>query len=204
VLFDFNFVPKPNIPGPKQPEWWGGYIVEFKLAEAGVFERHNGDIDALRRNAAVLGPAQKRTYSIDISKNEYCAGKVKKQVDDYTIYVYSLEMIAIEKLRAICQQMPEYEITAHKSPRARDFYDIYQILQCENVDLTTSTNRELFNHIFSAKKVPLELLGNIGQHKAFHEPDWPSVDASISGSRERFDFYFDFVLRLVSSLRPGG
>ena len=48
------------------------------------------------------------------------------ELDDYTIYVYSPTMIAIEKLRAICQQMPEYALQRRPSARARDFYDIYR------------------------------------------------------------------------------
>lgn len=202
VVFDEHFVPKPSVAGPGQPAWWGGYIVEFKLVEQELFDRHKDDLDLLRRQAAVLGPAHRRLYKIDISKNEYCVGKVKREIDHHTVYVYSLEMIAIEKLRAICQQMPEYSMTRNKTPRARDFYDIHQIVHQPHVDLGSASNRELFRYIFSAKGVPLDLLAKIGDFKNFHEPDWPAVTESISGEHENFDFYFDFVTNLALELKP--
>jgi len=175
VMFDEVFSPKPSELREGQPEWWGGYFVEFKLIEVPLHNRFASDAAALRRNAAVLGPQQRRKYTIDISKHEYCASKVSKEIDDYTIYVYSLEMIAIEKFRAICQQMPEYEIKGNRgSARARDFYDIHEIVG-QGVNLTAPQNLELFKHIFAAKHVPLSLLGEIRRYKAFHEPDWAAV-----------------------------
>jgi hypothetical protein len=68
---------------------------------------------------------QRRVFTVDLSKYEYTAPKVSAQLDHYTIYVYTPEMISAEKLRAICQQMPEYSPMRHPgSPRARDFYDL--------------------------------------------------------------------------------
>lgn len=200
VVFDESFAVKPAQSGAKQPEWWGGYLVEFKLSERSIFEKHKNDLDALRRLAAVLGPQQRRKYSIDISKHEFCGAKIKAEVDDYTIYVYSPEMIVIEKMRAICQQMPDYTITRSKTPRARDFYDIYQVIMERDIDLTTKENLSLFRAIFDAKQVPLKLLRQIGDYREFHEPDWPAVETSISGPHDPFEFYFNFVVDLVSTL----
>jgi predicted nucleotidyltransferase component of viral defense system len=201
VIFDESFVAKPAQSGGQQPEWWGGYLVEFKLAERSIFEKHKKDLDALRRFAAVLGPQQRRKYSIDISKYEFCDAKIKAEVDDYTIYVYSPEMIVIEKIRAICQQMNDYTITRHKTPRARDFYDIFKVIIERDIDLTTKENLSLFRAIFDAKQVPLKLLGQVGDCRQFHEPDWPAVEASISGTHEPFEFYFNFVVDLVLTLK---
>ena len=139
-ILDEKFEIKPKKSGPDKPEWWGGYMVEFKLVEQSLFQKLKGDVDALRRQSEVLGPLEKRVYSIDISQNEFCEGKVKRQVDDYVVYVYSLEMIAAEKLRAICQQMPAYKYGL-KKPRARDFYDIHQIINENGIDLTSDANR---------------------------------------------------------------
>jgi len=135
VVFDNDFQVKPQVRSG-QPEWWGGYVVQFKLAARDLYRQFGNDIDALRRRAEVVGPYQMRTYTIDISHHEFCEGKVRREVDDYTIYVYSLEMIAAEKLRAICQQMPEYTVFRTKRPRARDFYDIHQIITENGIDLT--------------------------------------------------------------------
>jgi predicted nucleotidyltransferase component of viral defense system len=200
VVFDERFLPKPSTRGENQPEWWGGYLVEFKLVRRETFELHKNDLDALRRNAELLGPQQKRTYSIDISKNEYCAGKIKGKLDQYTVYVYSLEMIAIEKLRAICQQLPQYQLTRNKTPRARDFYDVHEVVTRTDVDLFTEGNAQLFHEIFRAKGVPLELMLEIRNSKDFHALDWPSVAASMSVKREEFEYYFAYVCELVAKL----
>jgi predicted nucleotidyltransferase component of viral defense system len=200
VLFDENLEIKPSQRREGQPEWWGGYIVEFKLAERGLYAEFHTDIDALRRRAEVVGPQQMRKYTIDISHHEFCEGKVKREVDDYAVYAYSLEMIAAEKLRAICQQMPEYTVLRTKRPRARDFYDIRQIITEHGIDLTTDGNWSMLVAIFEAKQVPLNLLGELNKYRDYHAQDWPSVEASISGAHDDFDSYFDFVVRLASSL----
>jgi hypothetical protein len=205
AVIDKKFVPKPTERGPNQPEWWGGYFIEFKIVERAVFEKHKDDLDALRRHAAVTGPQLRKTYSIDISKNEYCASKVRKEINGYSIYVYSLEMIALEKLRAICQQMPEYTVTRHnKSARARDFYDIYKVATRDDVDLKSAGNRAMLMEIFAAKGVSTQLLGKVGEHEDFHAPDWPSVVATVSKPIEPFKFYFDYVVQLAAELKPSG
>lgn len=203
VVFDQKFLPKPNVVGANQPEWWGGYLVEFKLIQRDIFEQYVNDIDALRRRSAVLGPQQKRTYTIDISKNEYCGGKIKRKIDDHIVYVYSLEMIAIEKLRAICQQLPQYKITRNKTPRARDFYDIHEIVTRTDVDLFTPENSQLFHEIFGAKGVSLELISEVKNAKDFHALDWSGVESSISKKHEDFDYYFEYVCRLIEALESG-
>jgi predicted nucleotidyltransferase component of viral defense system len=196
-VFDCKFEVRPHKKHPEQPEWWGGYAVEFKLIEHNVYQELLGNLEELRRRAEELGPAHKRKYTIDISQNEFCEGKVEREIDDYTIYVYSLEMIAIEKLRAICQQLPDYKF-GNKSPRARDFYDIFEIITKERIDLTSRDNLELLSAIFASKEVSIDLLAQVSKHRDYHVLDWPSVEASISGPRKAFNEYFDFVVDLVS------
>jgi predicted nucleotidyltransferase component of viral defense system len=204
-VFDKRFLPKPSVCGPNQPAWWGGYIVEFKLVERALYDKHKDDLDSLRRNAAITGPQGKKVYTIDISKNEYCAAKVQREIEGFGIYVYSLEMIALEKLRAICQQMPDYKITRHaKSARARDFYDIYEVATRDDVDLRSIENRAMLVEIFAAKEVAIELLGKIVEFEDFHAPDWPGVVATVGTPLAPFKFYFDFVVQLADELRPSG
>jgi predicted nucleotidyltransferase component of viral defense system len=200
VVFDEKFEIKPSQAWTGKPDWWGGYLVEFKLAEQAIYDKFAGDIEALRRNSEVLGPQQKRKYTIDISHHEFCEGKVQREFDDYIIYVYSLEMIAAEKLRAICQQMPEYEFNRTKAPRARDFYDIHQIVVERKVDPFSSGNLALIAAVFDAKRVPLRLLERIGDTREFHVLDWPSVESSIAGQHESFDYYFDYIVALARKL----
>jgi predicted nucleotidyltransferase component of viral defense system len=200
VVFDEKFEVKPSKRNPQQPDWWGGYIVEFKLAERALYDELRDDIEGLRRRSEELGPLHKRKYTIDISQNEFCEGKVEREIDDYMIYVYSLEMIAAEKLRAICQQMPEYEF-GNKTPRARDFYDIRQIVSQNGIELTTEENLKMLSAIFAAKQVPLESLDEIYKYREYHALDWPSVEASISGKSEDFNSHFDFVVKLASTIQ---
>jgi hypothetical protein len=108
-------------------------------------------------------------------------------------------MIAGEKLRAICQQMPDYRF-GNKTARARDFYDIHQIVSENEIDLTTRENLAMLAAIFSAKHVPPELLQHVDKYRDFHAPYWPAVKASISGAHEDFDYYFWFVVRLASNI----
>src|SRR5262245_19700238 len=82
IVIDEKLEVKPSLRAETQPEWWGGYIVEFKLVEHAVYEELRGDIQAIRRRAEVLGPQQRRTYTIDISRNEFCEGKVQREIDD--------------------------------------------------------------------------------------------------------------------------
>lgn len=181
---------------------WGGYQLEFKVVEHGDHERFGADLQRLRRQAVVLSAAQNRTWTVQISKHEFCEGKVRREIEAQAIYVYTPEMIVIEKLRALCQQMPEYPHRGHRAPRARDFYDIHEVLQKILVpqDLKTPASVQMARDIFAAKQVSLHLLSRIRETREFHAPDWPSVDQSIVGRRDSFDTYFDFVVRLVEEL----
>lgn len=201
VVFDFKFEPKPRTVPEGQDPRWGGYMASFKVSKKQKYDELQGDLDALRRSSLVVGPAQQRVFTIDLSKYEYVAGKVQLELDDYAIYVYSPRMIAIEKLRAICQQMPDYPLKRYPTARARDFYDIHLIAVTSGMDFRSPGNLELTRQIFAAKAVPLEFLGRIKDQREFHRPDWDSVKASSSEEVEDFDFYFDFVAKRVESMK---
>lgn len=198
VVFDCKFKHKPSSPKAETPDWWGGYLFEFKLSDAEKYETLKTDLAAVQRNAIVLGPQQQRTYKIDISKFEFCEGKEDALVDDYTIRVYSLDMIVIEKLRAICQQMPSYPLVANPRARARDFYDIYTVL--ERRDVVLHNQKHLFEDIFAAKGVPLHLLWDVHTTYDFHEIDWPSVLDATDGQLS-FRDCFDYVTQLLDDLK---
>ncbi len=200
ALFDEKLRAKPQKTGEHQPDSWGGYEVSFKLIEKEKLEALGGRIEDVRRQSLVIGSAQRRTFTVDLSKHEYCEPKVPAELDHYTIYVYTPAMIAAEKLRAICQQMPEYPVLRHPgAPRARDFYDIYLLATRAGVDLVADL--DLLRNVFAAKDVPLRLLSKLSECREFHRPDWPAVIASVNEPVEEFDFYFDFVLAEVSRLK---
>lgn len=205
-VFDVKVEEKPRLVTLDLADFWGGYGVEFKLAETAVFERFSTEIEQLRRNAVPLGQGSR--FLIDISKFEYTAGKQPHDLDGYRIFVYSPEMIVAEKLRAICQQMPEYGPVVKRnrpgSARARDFVDIHALVAGRGIDMRAEQNRALISHMFTAKRVPLRLLGLIGNSREFHRQDFPAVTDTVKAGvvLEEFDFYFDFVVDLVERLKP--
>lgn len=207
-VFDVKAQERPFPVSEDVANFWGGYNVEFKIATEDSFQTHSSDIASLRRNAITLGRGTK--FLIDISRFEYTALKEKHEVDGYTIFAYSPAMIICEKLRAICQQMPDYNEVIHRerngSPRARDFVDIYGLCEQQAVDLTTAPNRHLLQAIFNAKRVPMSLLEKVGEFRDFHRNEFESVRATMKqGERiEEFDFYFDYVLKLIERLKPLG
>jgi hypothetical protein len=201
VLFDFSLRPKPLKPGTRPPTW-GGYLVEFKIISKEGYAKYGGDVAVMQARSETVNPGQQRIFRIEISKHEYCEPKAEHEFDGYTIYAYTPAMIAIEKLRAICQQMPEYPLIspAMKRARARDFYDIWAILTETGLDLGTPGNLNLTEHIFAAKDVPLELIPRIPEHRGFHRLDWPAVKDRVKGQVEEYDFYFDAVVAATRRL----
>lgn len=201
VLFDevFEEIPLWRDDGESSK----GYSIRFKLIEKERYGRLKGDLPAMQRSAQTVDEGtQQRTFTIEISKDEYCGDKRRVSLDDYSIYVYSPTMIAIEKLRAICQQMPEYTLRKYKTSRARDFYDIRTLIEVLGVNLSAPESLELFKRIFAAKEVPLRLLRRIPDYRAFHEAGWAYVVSSAEKAPAPFDSYFDFVIHEIERLEP--
>ena len=205
-VFDIEFMQRPSRIKEEVEGFWGGYKIEFKVIPKDEFEKSSGNIEALRRNATVIGPRQGKKFKVDISKFEYCKGKQKEDLDGYTIYVYSPEMLVIEKIRAICQQMPEYkEIikTMTASPRPRDFFDIFILMDSFSIDLNFPANLDMVTGMFAAKKVPLALLGNIRKYREFHREGFDALKDTVTPDAKikKFDFYFDYVVDEVEKLK---
>ena len=199
IVFDESFESVPAGIIDDSTPWWGGYRVEFKLIEGTQAGALGHNLERMRIQAKTVDLRHARTFRVDISKHEFCHGKVSAKVDGRMIFVYTEEMCVIEKFRAICQQMPEYERT-NPTPRARDFYDICTTVMKRGIDLGLPENLELFHHIFRAKRVPLELLSRIAGTREFHGPDWSAVKDTVVGAVLDFDFYFDFVVEEASKL----
>jgi len=203
--FDVSLIPKPEVINADMPDWWGGYELVFKIISVAEYQQRSNNIEDLRRNAEVVGPDNKKTFMIDISKYEFCDGKTKKEIEGYTVYVYTPSMIALEKLRAICQQTREYVSQigkSHSEGRARDFFDIYTIVNALGVDLTSLENVQMCRSIFAAKQVPLYLISRIRNYREQHRADFPIVQQTVRPEVKirDFDFYFDYVVELGDRL----
>src|SRR6266704_4408477 len=127
VVLDWNFARRPHTPSEASGRW-GGYRAEFKLVGRELARRLGDDLDSLRRQSIELTGSHQRIFQIDISKYEFCRGHMTADVDSYELHVYTPAMIAAEKLRALCQQMPEYKQRRNPAPRPRDFYDIHAVV----------------------------------------------------------------------------
>lgn len=197
-VFDVTMEPKPDPISPELAKFWGGYNATFKLIEEKRLKTCAGNLTAMRRNSLLIGAKGK--FEIDISKFEYCASKTAVDMDGYQVFVYTKEMLIAEKLRALCQQMPEYGPVVKRgrpgSARARDFLDIYTLISHYKLDLTSPKNLQLIRLIFEAKRVPLELIGKLKDFREFHMADFQSVKDTVKPgvSLRDFDFYFTFVL----------
>ena len=205
TVFDMKFGERPEDTDPRIPPFWGGYRLEFKIIETTQFEELSDDQQALRVNAVDVGPGSQKTYRIEISKWEYCKPKRRTEIEDYTVYVYTPEMIVMEKLRAICQQMPEYSEfigKSYKTARARDFFDIYTTIEHFAIDLTATENLQLLRDVFLAKYVPVDLITKIKNYREYHRSDFAVVESTVKRhvKLKNFEFYFDYVVNKCAVL----
>lgn len=206
IVIDYKFQNRPKKANEVTADFWGGYLVTFKVVERVQYEQVKDSIEDQRRKAV---PLRKKdgspTFELEFSKFEYVEKKEEARVDGYTIYVYTAEMIVFEKLRAICQQLPDYQtiIVSHTPrARARDFYDIHLIMTEYGINPDTNENKELIANIFEAKRVPLSFIQQIRHHKYKHSDSWNDVKDTVSSVEqlEDFDFYFNYVLEKFEPL----
>ena len=179
------------------------YLLEFKVIDKEKFNEFKGDVDSIRRNAIKLNN-QSPKYEVEISAYEYVEGATTKELDGVILRVYTLEMILFEKIRALCQTMPEYsEIVKSARPkhRARDIYDIFIIFNSGTLNL----HKDMLSEIFKAKQVPLEFINNMEDLREHNRENWETVRSSISESDRNnlkdYDYYFDEVLKIIEPFK---
>ena len=85
-------------------------------------------------------------------------------VNDLTVYAYSPQMLVAEKVRAICQQMPEYVafVKSHQRMRGRDFLDIHTVTEYFALDFGDLGLHSTVAKVFRAKRLDLKLLAKVG------------------------------------------
>jgi predicted nucleotidyltransferase component of viral defense system len=201
--FDISLVPRPQTPSIKKPKFWGGYDVEFKVIDKEKYNLLCADPELLRKQSIDFTSQHNKKFKIQISKYEFCGNKEEKEIEGYTIFVYPPVLLVFEKLRSICQQMKEYSHReTNATARARDFFDIYVILDHFKVDIADPVNLTLLREVFNIKQVPLELLKLIDRYREFHQMGFSSLQDTIKpGEKLRsFDFYFEYVVELTTAL----
>ncbi len=206
-VFDVELEEKPKTVTADMAQFWGGYRIAFKVGNAADLTRLAHDRESRRMYALALGKKNSKRFTIDISKFEYCQPRRSYDLEGTRIYIYSPEMLAFEKLRAICQQLPEYSDEVNnpsRKARAKDFLDIYAIATELPVDLSSPHNAELLRNIFEVKHVPLAFLGLIPSSREYHRGAFASVRDTVSPTidLQSYDFYFDYVCGLCDDLKP--
>lgn len=113
-------------------------------------------------------------------------------------------MIVYEKIRAICQQLPEYKYNMghFKKSRLKDFYDIYKIVKNNHINRNRLNLRDL-TEFFDAKEVPLELLNQISKYKEhFKEGESQLLETLTKEESTNYNFntIFDYVVNLIAEI----
>ncbi len=200
-VFHFNF-------DERGEDDHGGYEIQFKFVPNSIYEELRGIKNGhFQMHTAFERETGLKSVKVQFSKTEYCEGYSEKDIEDgVLIKVYTPEMILVEKLRAICQQMDEYEFRRYKTGRARDFYDIHVLN--EKYGLTEVFRRNsgllvsLVDNIFGVKAVDFSLLQNLEKYREFHAADYASLCDTVFSKEDLSDFnhYFDYVGEVVSAI----
>ena len=199
-MFDFKLTETPGIVSANIKSFWGGYTLEFKIIEA---EKSELSLQDKQRQCIKLNGQGK--IKIDFSKYEYIDGSEELDIDHITFPVYTKEMIICEKLRAICQQHPDYQPVVNRdgrgvSSRAKDFFDIHDLMS--KFDVSLPGCEDLINKIFAAKKVDVKLLSKLDDVKDLHQESHGLLEKTLPSDYDlqSFEYYFAFVENIVNEL----
>lgn len=200
-VLDFRYTPRPKQRKPELPDWWKGWLCEFKLL---ALEFRGLSLEAQRRHALIPEGSNSSIIDMEISEYEYCGAERKKTIRGVVVHGYTRELLAMEKLRAICQQHPDYRFRSSKN-RARDFYDIYSL--CSQLDEGFIRRcRKHLPAVFSAKEVPLSLLKSLWDEEflSVQRSGFVQVADSTKGVVQNFDIYLEHLRYLLMQIFPDG
>ena len=200
-VIDFRANRRPKKLRKEFPDWWGGWACEFKLVDRKYSEK---PLETRRRNALIPEGSNSPKILIDLSEHEYCGKKRTKIVQKTRIQAYSREMLVLEKMRAICQQHPDYTYRQETKNRARDFYDIHAL----TIDVSDEFIRRCQHHlteVFAAKEVPLWILRDLWKDDIFIDEfrrGFDQVRDTVRGELYDFDIYLEHVRFLIQDICP--
>lgn len=198
-IIDFNWNPKPR-RRKDQPTWWGGWRIEFKIVSDAHREK---SLATQRRNALIPEGASSSKITVEISEHEYFKKGRTKTIGGVKIHGYTRELIVLEKIRAICQQHPDYKIRRHSANRARDFYDIYELTKDVDDDFAHRCSGHIEN-VFKAKEVPLHILSALWEEDFIdsQRQGFDQVRDTVRGTTYDFDVYVENLRFLVKEIYP--
>lgn len=198
-VIDFVYTRKPRTKSTDLPDWWGGWLCEFKLCSTAL---RDTPLEDRRRNALIPGDAISPKIPLEISDHEYCGTGRFITIQGIPVHGYTRELLVLEKLRAICQQHPNYPYHLKKN-RARYFFDIQRLTENPD-DAFLASCRDQITMVFEAKEVPLKLLADHWNDNFTNEfaRGFDQLSGSIRGETLPFERYLDHVRFLVMYLLP--
>lgn len=196
-IIDFKVEKRPKRKRKGYPALWGGWACEFKLVS---FKHRGKDLVNKRRNALIPEGANSSKIIVEISEHEYCGKKRIRKIQGVEVLGYSRELLVLEKLRAICQQHPDYLYRLSKN-RARDFYDIYELTEDADNGFAGRCSEHI-NKVFEAKEVPLEFISSLWDETFVDEQrrGFDEVRDTVSGDVHDFDVYLEHLRFLVKEI----
>lgn len=207
-VFDVKIKEVPKKINENMQGFWGAYEASFKIIDPEEYEKHKENYFALNAKSFSTNEGKKKVV-IDFGRFEYCESRISHDLDGYFIQIYTPELIVFEKLRAICQQMPEYLKSIGKDPefgrpRPRDFYDIHTILESDKIpelNLGSKENQQHLLKCFEVKKVPNILIAAIKNTYQFHAQEESKLRDSILNKEEYagFEYYFNYVVEVINT-----
>lgn len=213
-VINFSFIPKPPKKRLNAPEKgsltdsssiiWGGYHIKFGIIKYDLYnELVQKKANNIGAHAETIGK-NKKLIEIDISKDEYTKNREKKDLNGFTIYIYTPLMIVYEKVRASCQQLPQYRINGQKE-RARDLFDIYELTSTNPSlleQVTSKNNIDILIRMFEIKLVKFKLLTKLDSYTEQLRSDYENnvIPQIKTAEKPSFDFLMDYSKRLFDQL----
>ncbi|HOO11717.1 MAG TPA: nucleotidyl transferase AbiEii/AbiGii toxin family protein [Bacillota bacterium] len=77
-IFDVSLSPKPLVISTEKKDFWGGYVLEFKVIESEKYDNMKNNLDSMRRNAIV--EAEKMLKLLKLKLVNMNTVKVKKKL----------------------------------------------------------------------------------------------------------------------------
>jgi len=205
-LFDCKWVKKPKVRKNGLPDFWSGWQLEFKL-----IEKSKKLLPPAEKTREALIPKNTNTSKItlEISEYEYCGSVQKVNLKGSEVKAYSRVLIILEKVRAICQQHPDYKYSGNKQ-RTRDYYDIANLIEKslkedkENVANFYAESKKHLEKVFLAKEVPLNILDKIFTEDflEIQKKGWATVEATTpSHNRQSFEYYAEVLKEFIRKIK---
>lgn len=201
-LFDFKFVRRPKEKKDGTPDFWGGWQVSFKLVP---LEKETQLLEKKRREAIVPVGAPTSIVSLDISEYEYCESTEKVKIKAIEVQTYSRVLLVLEKIRALCQQHPDYKYKGEGN-RGRDYYDIERlwdkVLSEKKQEEFLAECSAHIKGVFKAKGVEIELLKKIFESSftEVQKSGWRAVQTTVSGKLQSFEYYNETLKDIISKI----